>query len=172
MESLRAAADASAAESRRTLATAETESEALRVEIDRLAAERDAAERARVDSARRASDAETRVAHLRAELASERAAVADRGNEVRALAERLEDARRRYEDDRDDLLADLDADESADLLRRRIVLLAHAVEHAEEGRADALDRVVEERRANAETIKRLKESVKRFYATLSCGDSA
>ena len=48
------------------------------------------------------------------------------------------------------------------------MLLAHDIKHAEAGRANALDCVMEEKHTNTETIKQLNESVKRFYATLSC----
>ena len=43
------------------------------------------------------------------------------------------------------------------------MFLANAMEHAEIQGEDALDHVVLERQTNAETIKLLKESVKRFY---------
>ena len=64
--------------------------------------------------------------------------------------------------------AGLDANDLVDVMQQHIVLLAHAVEHAEAGRANALDGVVEEQDANAKTIKRLKKSFKQFYTTLRC----
>ena len=62
--------------------------------------------------------------------------------------------------------------ESVDFMREQIIFLATALEKAETRRAEAMDQIIAERKANADTIKRLKESVKRFYSTLSCTESA
>jgi len=68
-----------------------------------------------------------------------------------------------------DLLAeDVDSD---DYLRRQIVVLALALERSEMQRADAIERVVKERKSNAESLKQLGESVKRFYNAVRCSDA-
>ena len=49
-------------------------------------------------------------------------------------------------------------------LRSQIVTLAMALEHSETQRAETIDRLVEERRENGESLRRLKESVQRFHS--------
>ncbi|KAL3789590.1 hypothetical protein ACHAWO_009153 [Cyclotella atomus] len=68
----------------------------------------------------------------------------------------------------DDSLQDLLADdiESDDYLRHQIVILAQALERSELQRADVLDRLTRERKFNADSLKQLGESVKRFYSTV------
>ena len=70
--------------------------------------------------------------------------------------------------DDDDSLQDLLADdiESDDYLRNQIVILAQALERSELQRADVLDRLTRERKSNADSLKQLGESVKRFYSTV------
>ena len=147
------AKDALVPELQRTFTTTRTESEALCFKVNALRAflarKCDAAEWSRVDSAQRAFNAKTRAEILPAELALERAAVADHKKEVCALAGQLKDSRQRYKDNRDKLLADLDdadldADKWVDVMQQRIVLLAHAIKQAEAGRTNTLDCVVVE----------------------------
>lgn len=68
----------------------------------------------------------------------------------------------------DDSLQDLLADdiESDDYLRHQIVVLAQALERAELSRADLLDRLTRERKSNADSLKQLGESLKKFYSTV------
>jgi len=61
--------------------------------------------------------------------------------------------------------------ESLDFMREQIIALALALEQSEVRRAEALDRAMKERKSNADSLRRLGESVKRFYSTVSCGDS-
>jgi chromosome segregation ATPase len=61
--------------------------------------------------------------------------------------------------------------ESTSNMRSHIVSLARALEHSEMERADAIERLLKEREANSVNLRRLAESVKRFYSTLSCGDA-
>uniref|UniRef100_A0A7S2XLZ7 Uncharacterized protein n=1 Tax=Attheya septentrionalis TaxID=420275 RepID=A0A7S2XLZ7_9STRA len=60
---------------------------------------------------------------------------------------------------------------SVDVMRDQIVTLALALETSELDRADAMDRIGRERKDNADSLKRLGLLVKRFYSTLSCGDT-
>lgn len=75
-----------------------------------------------------------------------------------------------YEDDEDDIsLQDLLAEavlDSDDYLRSQIVVLAQALERSELQRADALERIFSERKANTDSLRQLGESVKRFYTTV------
>jgi hypothetical protein len=83
----------------------------------------------------------------------------------------LEDEEKDYNDD--DSLQDLLADdiESDDYLRHQIVILAQALERSELQRADALDRITRERKSNADSLRQLGESVKRFYSAMRCSDA-
>ena len=60
--------------------------------------------------------------------------------------------------------------ESVDTMRSQLISLAQALEQSELRRADAIERLEKERQANADSLRRLTESVKRFYSTLSYGD--
>lgn len=59
-----------------------------------------------------------------------------------------------------------DKAESIEFMRSQIISLATAVENAEIRRAEALDRVVQERQSHAESLRKLGDSVKRFYSAL------
>ena len=62
--------------------------------------------------------------------------------------------------------------ESTDTMRNLIVSLSQALQKSESQRADAIERLLRERKASADSLKRLGESVKRFYSTLSCGSGS
>merc|ERR1712238_176226 len=62
-------------------------------------------------------------------------------------------------------------EESIDFMKKQLVTLAIALEKAEEQKADAMEQILTERKANAENFKRLGNSVRRFYLTLDCGTS-
>jgi chromosome segregation ATPase len=55
-------------------------------------------------------------------------------------------------------------------LRSHVVSLAVALERSENRRAEAIDRLLSERQVNAESIRRLSDSVKKYYSTVSFGD--
>lgn len=61
--------------------------------------------------------------------------------------------------------------EDAEKMRSQIISLARALEQSESRRAVAIERLESERQANADSLRRLTESVKRFYSTLSLGDN-
>jgi chromosome segregation ATPase len=75
-----------------------------------------------------------------------------------------------YEDDNDDIsLLDILAEavlDSDDYLRSQIIVLAQALQRSELQRADALERIFTERKANADALCQLGESAKRFYSTV------
>ena len=76
-------------------------------------------------------------------------AVEDYKKEVCALASQLKDAHQQYEDNRGNLLANFDnanlnANNLVDVMQRCIVLLVQAIKHAEAGRANTLDRVMDD----------------------------
>jgi hypothetical protein len=60
---------------------------------------------------------------------------------------------------------------SVDVMRDQIVELALALEKSELDRADAMDSIGRERKDNADNLQRLGLLVKRFYSTLSHGDT-
>jgi len=61
---------------------------------------------------------------------------------------------------------------SHDLMKNQVLVnLISALERSELQRADCLDRLVSERKDHAESLKKLGDSVKRFYSTLSYGDN-
>ena len=78
-------------------------------------------------------------------------------------------------DDDDDIasLGDMLAEdtESDDELRSQIIVLAQALERSELHRASARERITSERKSNAESLRRLGESVKRFYSAVKASDS-
>ncbi|KAL7446639.1 hypothetical protein ACHAXM_011661 [Skeletonema potamos] len=76
------------------------------------------------------------------------------------------------EDDDIDSLQGLLAEEadSDDFLRSQIVILAQALERAELHRAKALERIITERKSNADIVSQLGLSVKRFYSTIRRSD--
>jgi len=59
--------------------------------------------------------------------------------------------------------------ESTDNMRQLIISLSQALEKSEIQRADAVERLLRERKTNADSLKRLGDSVKRFYMTLNGG---
>ena len=74
-----------------------------------------------------------------------------------------------HSDDDDESLQDLLAEavlDSDDYLRSQIVVLAQALEQSELQRANAIDRILKERQSNAESLRQLGESVKRFYTVV------
>jgi predicted nucleic acid-binding Zn-ribbon protein len=75
-----------------------------------------------------------------------------------------------YEADDDEIsLQDILADavlDSDDYLRSQIVVLAQALQRSELQRADALERIFLERKANSDALCQLGESARRFYSTV------
>jgi chromosome segregation ATPase len=61
--------------------------------------------------------------------------------------------------------------DDVDNLRSTVISLAAALETSESRRADAIDRLLKERETHGESLRRLADSVKRFYATMSCSDT-
>ena len=61
-----------------------------------------------------------------------------------------------------------DVAESVEFMRDQIISLAMAVENVESHRAYVLDQLADERKSNAESIRKLGDSVKRFYSSLAC----
>ena len=60
-----------------------------------------------------------------------------------------------------------DTAEEMDNLRANIISLAMALERSENMRAEAYARLLKEREANADSLRRLSDSVKRFYSAVS-----
>lgn len=64
-----------------------------------------------------------------------------------------------------------DEAENVDQMRADIVALAQALERSETSRAELIERIERERETNAESLRRLTDSVKRFYSTLNFGEN-
>lgn len=62
------------------------------------------------------------------------------------------------------------SDHDLDQLRSHVVSLAVALERSETKRAEAISRLMTERENNARSLKRLAESVKRYYHKVGAGD--
>merc|ERR1711865_805885 len=60
-----------------------------------------------------------------------------------------------------------DDDDVEEKMRSQIVSLAQALEHSESHRADVIETIETERHANADSLRRMTENVKRFYTTLN-----
>jgi chromosome segregation ATPase len=56
-------------------------------------------------------------------------------------------------------------------LRSHVISLAIALERSENKRAEAISRLLSERETNAKSLRRLSESVKRFYSSVGHGDA-
>jgi len=61
---------------------------------------------------------------------------------------------------------------SVEILREQVICLALKLESAEVQKAEAVERIARERKSHAEKIKKLGESMKRFYSTVACSNSA
>merc|ERR1711865_721277 len=64
-----------------------------------------------------------------------------------------------------------DDDDVEEKMRSQIVSLAQALEHSESHRADVIETIETERHANADSLRRMTENVKRFYTTLNMSDA-
>merc|ERR1711865_516685 len=58
-------------------------------------------------------------------------------------------------------------DDVEEKMRSQIVSLAQALEHSESHRADVIETIETERHANADSLRRMTENVKRFYTSLN-----
>ena len=93
-------------------------------------------------------------------------------NHVEKLSSKLEDLRSADQPATSRVLElTRDEAESTDQMRSQIISLAKALENSESRRAESIERLEKERKANADSLRRLTESVKRFYSTLNFGDS-
>lgn len=60
--------------------------------------------------------------------------------------------------------------ENIDTMRSQIIWLAQNLEDSENKRAEGIENVEKERQKNADTIRRMTDTMKRFYATLNMSD--
>ena len=109
---------------------------------------------------------------LGGDLSASHQGLAAKQEDVHRLSSELEELRTQANRPVTSQVLELTQDEaeSGDKMRSHIVSLAHALEQAENRRAEAIERLEKERQANADSLRRLTESVKRFYSTLSFGD--
>lgn len=99
-------------------------------------------------------------------------------NKISALNQRLDADREQPESSYRDVFSSpflkglRNDNTSPEILNKHVIHLISALERSELQRADCLDRLVSERKNHAESLKKLGDSVKRFYSTLSYGDGA
>jgi len=62
--------------------------------------------------------------------------------------------------------------ESVEFMRKKIISVAAALDKSEMERAKALERLSDERRVHAESLRKVSENVKRFYSALNAGRSS
>jgi chromosome segregation ATPase len=109
---------------------------------------------------------------LSSDLSHSHNELASKQEHVEKLTSELEDLRSQANQSATTRVLELTQDEaeSVDQMRSHIVSLAKALEKSEGRRADAIERLEKERQANADSLRRLTESVKRFYSTLSLAE--
>jgi len=120
------------------------------------------------------SDCRTEIDSLKSELEGCRTDLTTAQREAAHLNDRLAEIQKAKREAAVDILGGMSCRteaESPDVMRDKIVRLASALERSEAQRAESLDRAVRERRSNAESLRKLGESVKRFYSVVSCGDT-
>ena len=90
-------------------------------------------------------------------------------DDLSSLAKQLEDSILKCSDSPRKALS-IDKIDDPKMLRDLLLSLACELEQSELKRADVLDRLVKERKVHANSLKRLGDSVKRFYTTVSYGE--
>eukprot|EP00980_Cylindrotheca_fusiformis_P008123 scaffold1727_cov133-Cylindrotheca_fusiformis.AAC.26 len=121
----------------------------------------------------RVSELEREVHSLGSDLSHSRKELASKKQSVEKLSAELVDLRSRVEQQATSsalALTTQNEAESVDTMRSQLISLAQALEKSETRRASAIERLEKERLANADSLRRLTESVKRFYSTLNYGD--
>jgi chromosome segregation ATPase len=114
-----------------------------------------------------------REAHsLGSDLSDSRKELASKKQHVEKLSSEILDLRSQAEQEPTSRVLALTHDEaeSVDTMRSQLISLAQALEKSETRRASAIERLEKERQANADSLRRLTESVKRFYSTLNYSD--
>jgi chromosome segregation ATPase len=119
------------------------------------------------------SSLEQQLRALSGDLSNSYQELASKQEDVHRLSTELEDLRSQANQPATSQVLDLTRDEaeSTETMRSHIISLANELENSESRRAEAIERLEKERRNNADSLRRLSVSVKRFYSTLSCGDA-
>jgi predicted ATP-dependent protease len=119
---------------------------------------------------------EQQVENLSMELSTTKSVIGLKEEEQQRLALELEENRAAQLEETHNVaskvlesnMSTTEADNSENM-RNLVISLSQALEKSESQRADAIDRLLRERKTNADSLKRLGESVKRFYSTLHRG---
>lgn len=116
---------------------------------------------------------ESEVQLLGSDLSNKHKELENKKQHVEELSSELEGLRSQAHQSSTSRVLELTRDEaeSVDKMRSQIISLAKALEQSEGRRAVAIERLEHERQANADSLRRLTDSVKRFYSTLSLGDN-
>ena len=181
----------------RATAARESEVESLKAELTAMQEQLEAANEM---IGEREQTMETETNNLKRSLASKDGEVVMLRHKIQSLSDSLEESREVIENQKIDLetLANERVDlenqqrsiqkagsstatallqhtkENADdveFLRSAVITLAKALETSENRRADSIDRLLTERETYAESLRRLSDSVKRFYSTLSFSET-
>ena len=117
---------------------------------------------------------EEQLKTLSVELSSSQGHLVSKESELQKLSIALEDLRAEQFATTQRVTAQVlnvttskDEAESSENMRTLIVSLSKALENSESERAEAIESLLKERKANTDSLKRLGESVKRFYSTLN-----
>jgi chromosome segregation ATPase len=132
------------------------------------------------DSIKKKSDKlanlEQQLSTISVELSTAKSLLSSKDEELERVSLELEDTRAQQLEETQRVAARvLESDmsreeaESTDNMRQLIISLSQALEKSEIQRADAVERLLRERKTNADSLKRLGDSVKRFYMTLNGG---
>lgn len=106
---------------------------------------------------------------LSASLQSTRERLASKEHEVDQLNARIRALESQVDSAETKAVAHPPGD-NVDNLRSHVISLAVALERSENRRAEAIEALLNERQTNSESLRKLSESVKRFYSTVSFGD--
>lgn len=114
------------------------------------------------------------VESMNAALHATRNRLASKEEEIDTLHGTLQRLQNDQKQNTEDLLHAIenssDMTDDVDTLHTHVVSLAVALERSETRRAEAIDRLLAERQANADSLRRLSESVKRYYSAVAFGD--
>jgi chromosome segregation ATPase len=150
-------------------------------QISQLEDQLEKAERGKTDLSRQATPAspaeiqrlQEQVDSLTCTLQATHARLATKEEEMNGLSTQirfLEEQPHGHQEQASPRLDDVAGDD-VESLRTHVVSLATALERSETRRADAMDRLMVERRANADSIRRLGDSVQRFYTNVKLRDT-
>jgi chromosome segregation ATPase len=180
-ESSRRQASADSSGLQRRTQSLEDEVSRKTAQISQLEDQLENAERGKTDLSRQAAPAspaemqrlQEQVDSLTLTLQATHARLATREEEMNGLSAQIRFLEEQPHSHQEEASSRLDeaAGDDVESLRTHVVSLATALERSETRRADAMDRLMVERRANADSLRRLGDSVQRFYTNVKLRDT-